>query len=184
MLDASPSASSDKAGRRPSTRSRSRIRQAEPADLEELLDFTRKIVPGTRWANDVIDADKFRRDGAKILATAGSQYCVLLWERTDLPVGERIQGLIFGLVQDFFWSSRRQATAVVFAITPNARGGSGALKLLTAFRRWAENRGAHEIAVNITSGDHAGSTGGMLGRIGFKWVGGNYVTDIRAMQNG
>lgn len=178
MTHVSPRAATSEKPRRATTPSRSRVRPAVPADMDDLLEFTRKVVPGTRWAADGIDIDKFRRDGARILAGDGGQYCVLLWERSDLPAGERIQGLVFGLVQDFFWSSRRQAVALVYALTPAPRGGSGALKLMTAFRRWAENRGAHELAVSVTSGDRPKETGDMLARMGFRWVGGNYVFDL------
>lgn len=167
MTHISPRAATSEKPRRAAVPSRSRVWPAILADMDDLLDFTRKVAPGTRWAADDIDADKFRRDGG--------QYCVLLWERSDLPAGERIQGLVFGLVQDFFWSSRRQAVALVYAL-----GGSGALKLLTAFRRWAENRGAHELAVSVTSGDHPEATGDILARMGFRWVGGNYVFELQA----
>lgn len=164
------------------SKSRSRVRPAEEADIEELLELTRKIVPTTRWAGDSIDAQKFRSKCLRFLADGSGHRCALLWERTDLPAGQRIQGVMVGQVQDFFWCNRRQASVMVFAIKPEARGGSGALKMLTAFRLWAEKRGAHEMAIGVGSGDRPKTTGAILSRMGFSWIGGNYVFDLASVQ--
>lgn len=163
---------------RPGPRSRSRVRPAEEADIEELLELTRKIIPTTRWASESVDADKFRAKCLRFLAEQGNHQCALLWERIDLPLGQRIQGVMVGQAQEFFWCNRRQAAVIVFAIKPEARGGSGALKMLTAFRLWAEKRGAHEMAIGVGSGDKPKATGAILSRMGFSWVGGNYVFDL------
>jgi hypothetical protein len=53
-------------------------------------------------------------------------------------------------------------------------GGAG-LRLLTAFRGWAENRRVFELSVGINSGANLDKTDRFLTRLGFKHTGGNYV---------
>jgi len=51
--------------------------------------------------------------------------------------------------------------------------GAG-LKLLTAFKKWAENRGAYELAVGINSGADLKQMDSFLRKLGFQMTGGNY----------
>ena len=50
-----------------------------------------------------------------------------------------------------------------------------ALRLLMAFRKWAENRGVFELSAGVNSGAHIERTDRFLRRLGFVQTGGNYA---------
>jgi hypothetical protein len=52
--------------------------------------------------------------------------------------------------------------------------GGAALKLLTAFKKWAENRGAFEISAGVNSGTDLDRMDRFLRKLGFQHTGGNY----------
>ncbi|TAN82309.1 MAG: hypothetical protein EPN14_04095 [Gallionella sp.] len=56
----------------------------------------------------------------------------------------------------------------------NDDGVGAGLKLLTAFKKWAENRGVYELAVGINSGTDLPQMDSFLHKLGFQQTGGNY----------
>ncbi len=55
--------------------------------------------------------------------------------------------------------------------------GAG-LKLLAAFRNWAENRDVFELSVGISSGVELEKMDRFLKRLGFRQTGGNYALEL------
>jgi len=55
--------------------------------------------------------------------------------------------------------------------------GAG-LKLLVAFRKWAENRGVFELSVGINSGVELEKMDRFLKKLGFRQTGGNYALSL------
>lgn len=61
-----------------------------------------------------------------------------------------------------------------YDMLPDKRMSGGGLKLLTAFRKWAENRGAFELSLGVNSGVAMDKMDRFLKRLGFVQTGGNY----------
>ncbi|MES2771532.1 MAG: hypothetical protein V4623_06055, partial [Pseudomonadota bacterium] len=55
-----------------------------------------------------------------------------------------------------------------------ARGSSAGLKLLAAFRRWAEQRQAHELSINMSVAIHIERFNRMMTKLGFNCCGANF----------
>ena len=93
--------------------------------------------------------------------------------------GEAV-GMIAGSISPYFFSQGALASDFVWYVKPEYRGSRTAIKLLKAFRSWAEENSASELYMGVTTNVSAGRTGDMLQRMGFEHVGGNY----RARLNG
>lgn len=59
-----------------------------------------------------------------------------------------------------------------------------ALRLISAFRKWAENRGAVELSAGVNSGAHIDKTDKFLRRLGFVQTGGNYALTLNSLGEG
>lgn len=79
-----------------------------------------------------------------------------------------------GCVERHFFSGRFVASVIHYSVLPEKRMGGAGLRLLMAFRKWAENRGAFEINAGVNSGTDLDKLDGFLRRLGFKLTGGNY----------
>ena len=86
----------------------------------------------------------------------------------------RLVGYLAGTIEEYFFSRARVASSVFLFVDPRERGGLAAVKLVLAFRRWAQNRDAAELYIGIASGVTTDRTGRFLQRLGMKHTGGNY----------
>lgn len=82
--------------------------------------------------------------------------------------------LIIGCIESYFFSNEPVAQSMIFWVHPKHRGGSAALKLVTAFRKWAENRKAFEVAIGVNSAVHIDVADKFFKKLGFQLTGGNY----------
>jgi hypothetical protein len=57
------------------------------------------------------------------------------------------------------------------------RGGTAAVKLLRALRRWAAQAGADDLHLNVTTAIELVKTDRFLRKMGFRQTGGNYVLE-------
>ena len=62
-------------------------------------------------------------------------------------------------------------------ITPEARSGSAAVKLLRAVRQWSQQAGAADIHLNVTTAITPARTDKFLHKMRFRQTGGNYVLE-------
>jgi GNAT superfamily N-acetyltransferase len=90
-----------------------------------------------------------------------------------------LQGLLFGSVEEYWFTASLGANMIAWYVDEAARGSPMAVKLLLAFKRWAENRGANELTLSITSGLRTDKTARFLRRMGFEVCGGNYAMPLR-----
>ena len=91
--------------------------------------------------------------------------------------GGQLVGMAIVVAGEQFYSGAKAATVQLLYVAPEARGGSAAVKLLRAIRRWAETAGTAELHLHVTSGIDAARTDRFLRRMGFKQTGGNYVLE-------
>lgn len=81
---------------------------------------------------------------------------------------------MIGCVEQHFFSEQLVASIIHYDVLPEKRMGGAGLRLLTAFRKWAENRGAFELSAGINSGIELDKMDRFLRKLGFQQTGGNY----------
>lgn len=96
--------------------------------------------------------------------------------------GQAIAGLI-GCVERHFFSEQLIANIIYYDVLPERMSGAG-LRLLTAFRKWAENRGAVELSAGVNSGVELAKMNRFLQKLGFQQTGGNYSLLLPSHSNG
>ena len=98
-------------------------------------------------------------------------------ETACLWIGEENQelmGLLAGRIDQYMFCYEYVAHDTLFYVTPRHRGSGVAQALIIAFRKWARQRGARELALRISTGIHARRIGRLYERLGLFFVGGNY----------
>ncbi|MDO8777838.1 MAG: hypothetical protein Q7K57_55790 [Burkholderiaceae bacterium] len=122
-----------------------KIRLAQAQDLEAIVFLGEKMCAESRFRVFPMNLAKTRESVRKIISNplAG---CILLAEHPRAG----LVGMLAGYVVDYFFSDALVAQDSYFYVAPEHRGSAAALKLLIAFRRWAENRNASELCINMS----------------------------------
>jgi GNAT superfamily N-acetyltransferase len=76
-------------------------------------------------------------------------------------------GWMFGACVEHWFSSDKVATEMTTYILPEYRGGSDAPRMIKAFKKWAENMGATETQIGITTAVNEERTSALYERLGF-----------------
>lgn len=88
--------------------------------------------------------------------------------------GGHLHGLMIGSIEEYFFCRERIASSVFLLVHPAQRGGLAAIKMVIAFRAWAQARGAAEVYIGVASGVSMQRTGRFLSKLGLQLSGGNY----------
>lgn len=83
-----------------------------------------------------------------------------------------IDGVMVGYMGEPWFSTERVASELALFVIPGRRGGMAAWYLLSEFAAWAEEQGAREITLAISTGVRIDETGQMYQRLGYEHVGG------------
>ena len=102
-----------------------------------------------------------------------SNNCALLAFCDDQPVG-----MLIGSVSYLFSLNYILAMCMFVYVKPDARDGKSALLLLSAFRQWAESRGADELRFQVTSNENSEKSHEMFLAMGCIYIGGNYTYPV------
>lgn len=140
------------------------------ADLDEVIALARVNVTESRFAWMPFDADKVRLNLERMAKAPQSYNCALVARKHD----GRLVGYMAGQIEEYFFCHQRVATSVFLFVDPQERGGLAAVKLILAFRKWAQNRDAVEIYIGVAGGVAIERTGRFLKRLGLTLTGGNY----------
>jgi Sortase and related acyltransferases len=140
------------------------------ADIAAMIALGRELHVESRFRTLALDEDRMLAIGRRGLENGNP--ALMVAERN----GE-IVGMATVILGDYFFSPVRTATVQLLYVLPKARGGLAAVKLLRAIRRWAEQNGARDIHVNVTTGIDAARTDRFLRKMGFRQTGGNYVLE-------
>lgn len=129
-----------------------------------------RAVQGTRYQTMRYAPEKIRRQLDAYFQDERRKYIWLVGLRDG-----KLQGLLFGSVEEYWFTTSLGANMIAWYVDEPARGSPMAVKLLLAFKRWAENRGGNELTLSITSGVRMDKTGRFLRRMGFEACGENYI---------
>lgn len=147
-----------------------KIRFATLADVPQLIEFGRRLHATTRFRVYDYDAVRLERNLCALIDNRMGSHCFFVAEDDK----GRIVGALVGCLDRHFFSDLLVASVVNYLVLPERRMSGAGLRLLTAFRKWAENRGAFELNAGVNSGVGLAKTDKFLRRLGFAMTGGNY----------
>ncbi len=105
-----------------------------------------------------------------VIESKAGSHCFLVAEDSS---GRAIGGLI-GCVENHIFSDQLVASLIHYDVLPEKRMTGAGLRLLTAFKKWAQNRGVFEICAGVNSGTDLEKIARFLRKLGFQLTGGNY----------
>ena len=148
------------------------IRFATLEDVPVMASYWREHEQ-SRFAHMPFDEVRFSATMKRIIESRGA-HCLLLSEDGE----KRLCGVLAGKIDYYYFSSQPIAQLILYWVTPSHRSGPMALKLMMAFKKWAENRNVAELFVGVTSGEDIERTDRFLTKIGFRKTGGNYAMPL------
>lgn len=151
-----------------------RIEWARPSDVDAIIRLGRQMHAESRFAHLDYDERRLRDVVAAAIRDQRGRYCVLLARAAD----GTLAGLLFGNIERHYFSTAYIAQNVAFFMARPWRGSSGAIQLLTAFRKWAVNRGAAELYLYQTAGVEVTRFHRLMRRLGFEHMGGSYALSL------
>lgn len=147
-----------------------KIRFATDEDIPAFVELARTFHALTRFRTYDFNADRLIANFKGVIDNPRGTHCFFVAEDSE---GKQIGGLI-GCVESHFFSDKLVASVVHYDVLPEKRMGGAGLRLLTAFKKWAENRGAFELSAGVNSGTDIDKTDRFLRKLGFQRTGGNY----------
>jgi GNAT superfamily N-acetyltransferase len=79
----------------------------------------------------------------------------------------KIVGMFVGMCAEHYFGHDKIATDLLLYVTPEARGGSAAPRLVKAYEKWARESGAKEIHVGVSTGVNEDRTARLYEKLGF-----------------
>lgn len=146
------------------------IRRANLGDIDTLVGYWRQVHANTVFSHLAFDEVKLASVIRGLIEDRSGASCFLIAEKKNRTAC----GVLVGQVDAYYFSNDPVAKIVFYWVHEEHRKGPAAVKLMLAFREWAENRRVKEIVIGVTSGQEIGSTDRMLKKMGGKLVGGNY----------
>lgn len=121
------------------------IRSANLKDWPQIMHLSLAMHAESRFSKLQLNEEKLRKIFVEQLNNP-RVFCSLLAENSD----GKVIGMLAGFVAELFFTNELVAQDRVFFVLPEFRGASAAVRLLTAFRKWAENRNVQEININMS----------------------------------
>lgn len=154
-----------------------KIRFATLHDVPACVEGGRRMHAMTRFSAYDYNAERVALNLRAVIETgqnANKTHCFFVAEG---DAGQIIGALIGGVERHFF-SDLLVASVIHYDVLPERRMSGAGLKLLAAFRKWAQNRGVYELSVGINSGVELEKMDRFLKRLGFRQTGGNYALEL------
>lgn len=155
-----------------------KIRFATLNDIAACIELGRRMHSVTRFAAYDFNAERVAQNLRAVIEAGQNSkgtHCFFVAEDAQ---GKIIGGLI-GCVERHFFSDLAVASIVHYDVLPDRRMSGAGLKLLAAFRKWADNRGVFELSIGINSGVELEKMDRFLRRLGFRQTGGNYAMPLQ-----
>lgn len=152
-----------------------KIRFARPSDVPAFVQAGSRVHGATRFQSFNYDMERVAQSLRAIIANPAGPHCFIV----AVDEGETPIGWLIGCVERHFFSGQLVASVINYGVLPERRMGGAGLRLLTAFRRWAQNREAVELCAGVNSGTDLERVDRFLRRLGFKFTGGNYSLMLR-----
>jgi len=139
-------------------------------DIDATVEMASHMIKETRYKSYEFNGERFGSTLKGIIESERGAHCLLIASNAD----GNVVGTLIGCVEQHIFSDEPVASVVVLGVLPKYRMGGAGLKLLTAFKKWAENRGAIEMTAGVSSGVDLARMDSFLRKLGFQLTGGNY----------
>lgn len=152
------------------------IRKAKPDDIATLLDYFRAFHSESVFRHLALDEAKFAANMRQIIQDTSGAYCFFVADGENGTA----HGVLVGQIDSYYFSTDPVAKLIFYWVHPDHRYSPDSIKLMMAFRQWAENRQAKEMMVGVTSGEGIDLADRMLKKMGARLIGGNYSIVLEA----
>jgi len=142
-------------------------------DVEAFLEMASLAHEESRYRDFPYDSFSRKDLWRERLLGKKTNFVALLAEFHKKPVG-----VLVAMLGKYLYSDDPATQCHSFYVRPENRSGVSAIKLLHAYRRWAEAQGAIAMSVHVTSGIRIKTTDKLLRRLGFEQTGGNYEISL------
>lgn len=144
------------------------IRDARPGDITQVMALGRMALKSAFYRDLPPDETGFRRVMMYCIGSP-AQFCQVV------EIDGQIEGILAGHVEKIWYSTKKQASDILFFVTPKGTGAGGLLA--RRFLRWARQRpGVALIGISVSYGGvNVKRTGKMLQKLGLTYVGGIYM---------
>jgi len=146
------------------------IRFATINDIPVFVELGKHVHKTTRFKQYGYNEEKMAKQLRAIIDDVKGTHCFFVAENDNKePVG-----WLLGCIESHLFSEHAIASVINYGVVPGKRTSGAGLRLLTAFRKWAENRGAVELSAGVNSGVDLDKMDTFLRKLGFELTGGNY----------
>ncbi|MDX8391214.1 MAG: GNAT family N-acetyltransferase [Mariprofundaceae bacterium] len=150
------------------------IRFAVLDDVPVFVEMGRLFHANTRFKVYDYNPQRIAENLHAIIENPNGTHCFFVAENSR----KKAVGCLIGCVESHFFSDKLVASVIHYDVLPQCRMGGSGLKLITAFRKWAENRGVFEICAGVNSGVDIDKMDSFLRKLGFELTGGNYALPL------
>jgi hypothetical protein len=150
-----------------------KIRLATAQDTDAMMQLGLQMHQESRFAKYPMAHEKVRETIQQIVSEPKAN-CILLAEHDRAG----LVGMLAGCVTSLFFTDVLIAQDRWFYVAKEHRGSPAALKLLVAFRRWAENRQARELNINMSVDIDQAKFNQFMTHMDFKSCGSNFVLPL------
>ena len=154
-----------------------KIRFATLNDIPACVELGRRMHSLTRFAAYDFNAERVAQNLRAVIESGQNGKGTHCFFVAEDGAGQFV-GALIGCVERHFFSDLSVASVIHYDVLPERRMSGAGLRLLTAFRKWAENRGVFELAVGVNSGVELEKMDRFLTRLGFQQTGGNYAMPV------
>ncbi|TAM46399.1 MAG: N-acetyltransferase [Gammaproteobacteria bacterium] len=146
------------------------IRFARLEDIPPLVELGHTYLAEGRLKTLGYDPDKLATNLKGLIEDKSGTRCFFVADDKN----QKPYAALLGHIDSYFFSDAPIAQLIFFWVHPDHRGGRAAIKLMTAFKKWAENRKVQEISISVTSAIRIDKADTFFKKLGFQLTGGNY----------
>ncbi len=150
------------------------IRFARHSDIPTLIEIGRVYHQESRFQRFTYNPDKLASNLKGLIDSKSGAHCFFVADDTE---GKPF-AVLMGSIEGYFFADELVAQSILFWVHPEHRGGSAAVKLVHAFRKWAQNRNAFEVAIGVNSAVDTDRADQFFRKLGFQMTGGNYSLNL------
>jgi len=151
------------------------IRPATHDDVSVYVELAKQVHSTTRFKQYDYNEQHIIQQIKSIIDHPKGTHCVFIAENDS----KEPLGWIIGCIESHFFSEQAIASVINYAVMPEKRMSGAGFKLLTTFRKWAENRNAVELNAGVNSGIDIDKMDKFLRKLGFELTGGNYSLGLK-----
>jgi len=156
------------------------IRFATINDIPVFVELGKQVHKTTRFKQYGYNEEKMAKQLRAIIDDQKGTHCFFVAESEIKGKKQKEPiGWLLGCIESHLFSEHAIASVINYGVVPNKRMSGAGLRLLTAFRKWAENRGAVELNAGVNSGIDLDKMDTFLRKLGFELTGGNYSLSLK-----